>query len=167
MSFPFISHKDKQLVCSSLVVFTNKTRYQYQSLLPLDPAEHHLPATPIFPPLSSTLKTNTVLPQVVKIQDKRQMITPAICSLQDFILVSESIWEHTVTRTCRNFSSLELKPLDFNGLALSWHCCKRNSTPIVPQATHSNYYSFTSFLCNLFFFNNYRSLGISQQIYNG
>lgn len=80
MSFPLISHKDKQLACSSLVVFTNKTRCQCQSLLPSDPAEHHLPATPIFPPLSSTLKANTVLPQVAKMQDKCQMITPAICS---------------------------------------------------------------------------------------
>lgn len=138
MSFPFISHKDKPLIFSFLVVFTNKTHCQCQSLLPSDPAEHHLHAAPVFPPLSSTLKTNAVLSHVAKIQDKCQMITPAICSLWDFISVSEGIRVHTGTRTRRNFSSLKLKPLDFNGLARSWHCCKRNYTPSVPQATPSN-----------------------------
>lgn len=60
-------------------VFANKTHCQ--SPPPSNPAEHHLHATPVFPLLSSTLKANTVISQVTKIQDKCQMITPAICSL--------------------------------------------------------------------------------------
>jgi len=46
MSFPLISHEDKQLIFSFLAVYASKTRCQCRSLPPSDEAEYHLHAHP-------------------------------------------------------------------------------------------------------------------------
>ncbi|KAI1241337.1 hypothetical protein IHE44_0009820 [Lamprotornis superbus] len=62
MSFPFISHEDKQLIFSFLAVFTNKTRCLCQNLLPSAPAECHLhPPPPFLPFLHSKSKHSSFL----------------------------------------------------------------------------------------------------------